>query len=823
MKTKFGRIAAVAICCIAAAGILLFSTAGGPQTAKSNKENMAPADKITAGDVLKIAESSGEGSGKQAAEALNDISDEDEYNTAVRGVLDHYYENNNGGQYSADIKAFENTADTRSDQIVSSYRTAAAERSSKDKNYQTQEVLLTFGSGTDDETIKTAVEKMRGECLSISTDLNGDKIADAKISYEYTVSRAVSQYSTLDDVVSAQPDYKYHTMENRTNDKYYDLQYYLTSAEGIDAENAWDKAGKDGTTVKVAVIDTGVMADHEDLNIDVSQCARITNNKITVGKISDSDGHGTFVSGIIAAVSGNSKGIAGVATGASNNAVDLIVINAATKDKETGELTFYTKDLVKSIGYAADNGARLINMSLGGPGKDDLMEDEIASAYNKGVLCICASGNEGTDKRVSPSDAPEAVSVIATNSSKEKTYYSNYGVDKDISAPGDEIIGTWTGSKSGYSGSDTKYTYESGTSMATPVVTASAALLLYKDNNLTPREIKNLLYSSGSSSFSKQYGFGKLDIGKAMTALTSAKTSPSGIIFNRTSATVHTGDRTGIEYTVLPANTSDSSASFTSSDTSVAKVSGDGIVDFYAPGTVTVTGTAGGVSASCTFKVLNRYKTVSLKGGTYSDSGSITSSSALSTYKKHDDISSYMTGYEINAAKNDRITVFEKSADFTTCAKIVNSSGKCVAEKIGSDNYNSSGSVSYTAGYTGKYYVEISGDPTMDYMSGGFICATGSYGMRITALGKTSLTGVNNSSKYSTVKWKKVSNAGGYYIYRSTAKYGTYKRAGSVSSGSQLHAKIEKPTAGKKYYYKVRAYKKAGGHYYYGTYSAAGK
>ncbi|MCI2062748.1 MAG: S8 family serine peptidase [Eubacteriaceae bacterium] len=822
MKRKSGWIAAVAICCIAAAGLLLFSAGGGSQAAKSDTNNSASADKITAGDVLNIAESS-RGSGKKVAEALNGISSTDEYNTAVRDVLDHYYKNNDSGSYSADIAAFENTADTRSDEIVSSYKIAAAERKSTDRSFKTQEVLLTFGSGTDDETIKSAVEKMRGECLSISTALSGEKIADAKISYEYTVSKAVAQYSSLDDVVSAQPDYKYHTMENRTNDKYYDLQYYLTADEGIDAESAWDQAGKNGTAVKVAVIDTGVKADQEDLNIDVAKCARITNSKVTVGKISDSDGHGTFVSGIIAAVSGNGKGIAGVATGSSNDAVDLIVINAATRDKETGDLTFYTKDLVKSIDYAADNGAKLINMSLGGPGKDDLVENEIASAYKKGSLCICASGNEGTDKRVSPSDAPEAVSVIATDYKKEKTYYSNYGVEKDIAAPGDDIIGTWTGTKSGYSGDNTKYTYESGTSMATPVVTASAALLLYKDPGLTPREVKNLLYSSGSSSFSKQYGFGRLDIGKAMTALTSSKTSPSEIVLNRTSATVHTGDHIGLEYTVLPANTSDSTASFTSSDTSVARVSGDGIVDFYAPGTASVTATAGGASASCTFKVLSRYKNVSLKGGTYADSGSITSSSALSTYKKHDDISSYMTGYEISAAKNDRITVFEKSADFTVCAKIVNSSGKCVAEKIGSDDLNSSGSVSYTAGYTGKYYVEVSGDPTMDYTSGGFICATGSYGMRITALGRASITGVSSSAHYSTVKWKKVANAGGYYIYRSASKNGTYKRAGSVSSGSVLHAKITKPVAGKNYYYKVRAYKKAGGRYYYGTYSAAGK
>lgn len=820
-KRKIIGIIGVSVICVALAAVIHFGGSTSGQSA--DKDTSAPsAGSVTAGDVLDTAKSGDKGSALKAASELNKIKSNKEYKVALRSVLDHYYGANSNGKNDSSIKDFTSSADTRSEAIVSDYKTAAKERTTKNSRFVTGSILLSFDENASKSEIEKAAESERGEVVSVSSAAGGKKIADVKISLEYTVSRAISEYGSDEEIVSAQPNYKYRKA-SVPNDTYFTKQYYLSAGKGINAQQAWDEAGTAGTKVSVAVIDTGVKMSHEDLKgqIDTSLSATCSDGKVTAGKVSDKDGHGTHVAGVIAAASNNEQGIAGTATGAANNTVSIMAINASTYDWAGS--VFTTNDLVASINYAADNGAKIINMSLGGPGKDDLLEEAISSVYKKGVLCICAAGNESTDMRVSPSDAPEAISVNASDETGSLTSYSNYGSDRDITAPGDSIISTWIGTKNGCSGEsddprNKKYSYDSGTSMASPVVTGAAALLLYKDSTLTPREIKNLIYTSDNSSkFSNSYAFGKLDLGSAMNNLISSKTSPSGLVFNRTSAKLHAGDVTNIEYEVLPGNTSTCDVTFTSSNASVVTVSGEGKITCHSPGTAVVTGTVGGQTVTCNIIVSARYSSVSFSSGIYSGRGNLTKNSPLSTYKKHDDISSYMKGYVVSMSKGDRITAYERSKGFTACVKIVNKNGKCVTEKIGSDiNYNSSSSAtaSYTAPYSGKYYIEATGDATYEGT-----CATGRYTIRIARVKAVKVNSLKNKKTYASIKWTKAATASGYQVYRASSKYGKYKLVAKTGA-SDRSAKINKAKKGKKYYYKVRAFKKYEGRYYYGQMTA---
>lgn len=416
-------ISMVAVICIC-------GLCGSDSFISTNSKMNSSSDSSSAEAALEYAKNGTSDAGRDAAISINTISDNDKYNRALRSVLDYYYSNNENGQNSGNIKIVGKTIDSRGNTIVQNYRTASKERSkAKTLSYKTGEVILTFGSGTSDAVIKKVAAEQRGTVDSIHSTMSGTKIASIDISLEYTVSKASSRYDTEKKVEGSQPNYIYRTSESSDesgatpsdtaadtskstenvtkkdtdtggtgdtgetkftapNDKYYTegLQWYLNGANGIDAPAAWavaDSKSSAKTTVKVAVIDTGVKTTNEDLSagqIDTANSAKITGGKITTGASSMDyeEGHGTHVTGIIGATSNNSAGITGIATGVSNSAVSIMMINAETASFGGG--VFYSEDLVLSVDYAVSKSAKIINMSLGGPGNDKLLANEIAEA-----------------------------------------------------------------------------------------------------------------------------------------------------------------------------------------------------------------------------------------------------------------------------------------------------------------------------------------------------------------------------------------------------------------------------------------------------------
>ncbi|MEA2403696.1 MAG: thermitase, partial [Thermoleophilaceae bacterium] len=249
----------------------------------------------------------------------------------------------------------------------------------------------------------------------------------------------------------------------------------------------------------------------------------------------DENGHGTHVSGIIAAVTNNGTGVAGVAPQA--KVMPVRVLDARGEGMSDA--------IVEGIHYAADHGAKVINMSLGGgpivgetPQFNQDFEDAVAYAYSKGTLVVGAAGNESIPLCSYPAAAKDALCVAANDPNGLPSYYSNFPADPDgtvaVRAPGgsgtffceDDIYSTyWPGAPSSCS---TAPGYEAlaGTSMAAPHATGLAAILAGK--GLSAAQILECIRttSSNKGTYDPVRGYGTIDA-DAATKTCSAATTPS--------------------------------------------------------------------------------------------------------------------------------------------------------------------------------------------------------------------------------------------------------------------------------------------------------
>jgi uncharacterized repeat protein (TIGR02543 family) len=336
--------------------------------------------------------------------------------------------------------------------------------------------------------------------------------------------------STTNSLVAVHPNYLYKTLENEVaytaNDPALGSQYFHT---GIHDYLAWDITRGSASTV-VAVIDTGIDTDHPEFTNRISpQSYNVNRSTKGIAAVNDDLGHGTHVAGIIAATQDNLTGGSGVAPG-----VSLLVIKANLPAPDTDK--FALSDMIDAIYYAADNGAEIINMSLGRryaadpnnpevPDSDPLELAAIQYARNKGLLIVCAAGNDGASHAGFPAAYPEviAVSAVSPVSTIEDGYtiagYSNVGPEIDLAAPGTNIYSTYP---------DDSYQTLSGTSMACPMVAGVAALVKSQAPALTNEEIRQKLYQTafdlGATGRDNQYGNGLVD---SMAALHSRITFDS--------------------------------------------------------------------------------------------------------------------------------------------------------------------------------------------------------------------------------------------------------------------------------------------------------
>jgi serine protease len=255
-----------------------------------------------------------------------------------------------------------------------------------------------------------------------------------------------------------EPNYVYKAFEV-PNDPEYSQQWNLRS---INVESAWDETKGSGVTV--AVIDTGISKVPDLEQTKFVKGYDFVNDRI---EADDDAGHGTHVAGTIAQSTNNNYGVAGVAYEA--NLMPLKVLGAS------GGGT--VADIAEAIRFAADNGADVINMSLGGAGESSLMEEAIDYAHQKGVFVVAAAGNSNQNSASYPARYPHVVGVSALDPAGNKAPYSNFGAGVDISAPGGSEVGKILQETIDPETGLPVFEGYQGTSMAAPHVAGVAALV----------------------------------------------------------------------------------------------------------------------------------------------------------------------------------------------------------------------------------------------------------------------------------------------------------------------------------------------------------
>jgi len=275
------------------------------------------------------------------------------------------------------------------------------------------------------------------------------------------------------------------------NDPSYGSEWHL---QRIHAPAAWDHTM--GSGVVIAILDTGVDAAHPDLAAQIVPGWNFYDNNADTSDVAN---HGTAVAGAAAAATNNGVGVAGVAGGAK-----LMPVRIASPSSYA-----YWSAAAQGIVYAADHGARVVNLSYEGAVGSASVQAAAQYLRSKGGVLIVAAGNTGAIDRTAPTDLMLVVS--ATDEADQLASFSTYGDFVSLAAPGNNILSTLRGGN---------YVYWWGTSFATPIVAGAAALVLAQRPEFTPAQVEALLKATavdlGDPGPDARFGAGRLDVGAAL-------------------------------------------------------------------------------------------------------------------------------------------------------------------------------------------------------------------------------------------------------------------------------------------------------------------
>lgn len=289
----------------------------------------------------------------------------------------------------------------------------------------------------------------------------------------------------------------------------------------IDAPEGWDAAGLGAFPsapgpVKIGIVDTGILAAHEDLAGKVVDCAGVrsfgidllglitlpllVDTTIVGGRCADDNGHGTHVAGTAAARANNGRGVAGVAFNSP------LAICKALDRTGSGPVS----GIANCIAYLVGTGATVISMSLGSTADSVTLRNAVAAASGS-ALIVAAAGNSGASTMEYPAGYPEVVSVAATNRGDGHAGFSTANAKVEIAAPGEDVLSTWN---------DGAYRTASGTSMATPHVAGVAAIIAARVSG-GPAAWRARLAASvddlGPAGRDPRFGFGRVNLARAVT------------------------------------------------------------------------------------------------------------------------------------------------------------------------------------------------------------------------------------------------------------------------------------------------------------------
>jgi serine protease len=463
----------------------------------------------------------------------------------------------------------------------------------REVKFASGEFLVKFKKGVPEKMVRQINKKHGVSVLSVSPR---GKFLRLRVPKGRTVEEMVAVYAKIPHVQYAEPNYIMRALMV-PNDTYYDFQWHMQS---INMESAWDITQGDPGVV-VAVVDTGVAYRNDDLGL-YAQAPDLVNTKFVQGHDfinndqypDDDHGHGTHVAGTIAQSTNNVEGVTGIAF--KTAIMPVKVLNAVGSGTDA--------NVADGIYYAADNGADVINMSLGDVNDSTTVKDACAYAYNKGVTIVCAAGNDYQtgNRTFYPAAYNEyCIAVGATRWDNTRSFYSNTGEYLDLTAPGGDLNVDQNGD--GYADGVLQNTYwfyfppfliwfdyvfMQGTSMASPHVAGVAALLIAHGVTGPDRVREYLQGSAIDLGPAEEFGHGLVDAYAALTYSPSVQEHDIAITSMSAPASCCVGEV--IDITVRVTNQSDfneTNVPVTVTDTNTGEVIGTKSVDL-APGKSTV-------------------------------------------------------------------------------------------------------------------------------------------------------------------------------------------------------------------------------------------
>ncbi|MBU1077653.1 MAG: S8 family serine peptidase, partial [Spirochaetes bacterium] len=283
------------------------------------------------------------------------------------------------------------------------------------------------------------------------------------------IEDVITELKKEKDILKAEPNYIIKKSGQTIQDEYYSSQWGLKKIE-------WEKCldiSQNAQTVRIAVIDTGVDLNHNDLKNNLLSGYNFVHNNANPY---DDNGHGTMVAGVIGAEL-NTIGIAGI-----NPNVKILPVKVLDHE---GYGTYF--DLIQGIDYAVGQGVKVINLSLGGEAYSEILKDTIDDAVNHGCVIISASGDENNNLPLYPSGYENVICAVDLNEEDKINYDANFGSFIDYGAPGIGIYSTFI---------NNSYKYATGSSMATAFLSGMVSLLLANQPALSKDEITEVLNSS---------------------------------------------------------------------------------------------------------------------------------------------------------------------------------------------------------------------------------------------------------------------------------------------------------------------------------------
>ncbi|KUO73701.1 MAG: hypothetical protein APF81_02000 [Desulfosporosinus sp. BRH_c37] len=397
-------------------------------------------------------------------------------------------------------------------------------------------------------------------------------------------SRLIEEIRKDDAVLHIESNRK-HKLYTVPNDPGYAKQWGLKT---IMAEEAWTDMPSSKKTVIVAVLDSGIELSHSDLK----DCVMPGGYNFISGSdyVYDINGHGTAVSGVIAAKINNRLGIAGVVGTADVKILPLQVANYAGES--------YISDVIEAIDYTIAKGVDVINISMGSNTYSGLENAAVQRAIQAGVIIVASAGNDGDSTYCYPASYDNVLSVGSIDWTETVSEFSTHNNKVGVVAPGENIYSCYL---------HNSYRDENGTSFSAPMVTGMAAVLRAINPSIKNKDVINIIETTaedrGTLGRDSRYGYGVVNMDAAVKK--ASYISVEKISLEPIDLQLVIGETKTLVAEVLPIEASNQVLNWVSDNPSVAQVDAQGIVTAVGTGQALITAISvdGGKTANCTVSV----------------------------------------------------------------------------------------------------------------------------------------------------------------------------------------------------------------------------